>query len=392
MTLRVAVSAGHHNSDGGSPLEYSITGELCEAYYRAFKAAGVDVRVITPDGLDPDSDPGDGMFPGGLQDVAQKVVDWANAGWTADLFLECHTQGLGDTSVRGCFAIYPDWGGDLDQTVRGALGRKICQAVSSASGIPIYGNGLMSEKSTGVGISGYRLGIFLRTAPVASKTTRLIVEHGAHSNPQDLAILKTSGMLDKIGEAGAKAIIEYFGGNQNVNVPTQKPSEPAVIFVPETGKSVGNGFKTFWQGLDKLGDNYRLLILGLPVTNEFDMVFSDDAATGKKHTVQLFQRGGLVHEEGNPAPWDNHTLMAGQLMEAYHYAAANGLIAANPQTDLLLAKDKQLGQFAKWLEVLQSTFEGYAGQLFDEGKIRTFDKLLAAARSGKSFDDYQVGK
>jgi N-acetylmuramoyl-L-alanine amidase len=205
MALKIALAAGHHNSDGGSQVEAAITGPLCHFYAMAFRETGCDVRVITPDD-------GLGQYPGGLQDVAAKVVEWANAGWVADLFLECHTQGLGDTSVRGCFAIYPDWGGDTDIAVRDGLGLRMVKAISGATGIPVWSRGVMSEKSTGVGISGFRLGIFLRTAPIAAKTTRLIVEHGAHTNPQDLTLLQSPPIQQKIAQAGAKAVIDYFGG------------------------------------------------------------------------------------------------------------------------------------------------------------------------------------
>jgi hypothetical protein len=205
MALKIALSAGHHNSDGGSPVEAAITGPLCHFYAMAFRELGCDVRVITPnDGL--------GQFPGGLQDVAAKVVEWASAGWVADLYLETHTQGLGDTTVRGAFAIYPDWGSDLDLAVKNGLGLKMVKAISAATGIPVWSSGIMSEKSTGVGISGYRLGIFLRTAPVADSTTRLIIEHGSHSNPLDLAILQSPEMQQKIANAGAKAAVDYLGG------------------------------------------------------------------------------------------------------------------------------------------------------------------------------------
>src|SRR5690606_3210853 len=96
--LRVAIAAGHRNRDGGNALEMEIVGPLTKAYVEEFRRVGADVRCITPgDGL--------GMFPGGLQDVAQRVVDWARSGWVADLFLEVHTEGAGGR--RGVFAIYP---------------------------------------------------------------------------------------------------------------------------------------------------------------------------------------------------------------------------------------------------------------------------------------------
>jgi hypothetical protein len=205
MVLKIALSSGHHNSDGGSPVEAAITGPLCHFYAMAFRELGCDVRVITPnDGL--------GMYPGGLQDVAAKVVEWFKAGWTADLYLETHTQGLGDTSVRGAFAIYPDWNGDVDLTVKNGLGLAMVKAISAASGIPVWSNGIMSEKATGVGISGYRLGIFLRTQPAAANTTRLIIEHGAHSSPLDLVLLQNPAIQQKIANASAKAAVDYLQG------------------------------------------------------------------------------------------------------------------------------------------------------------------------------------
>jgi N-acetylmuramoyl-L-alanine amidase len=201
--LKIALSAGHHNTDGGSPVEHAITGPLCHYYAEYFRSQGHDVRVITPgDGL------GDSTV--GLQEVAQQVVDWAKAGWVADLYLETHTQGLGNSSVRGCFGIYPDWGSDIDLAVRNNLAGRICQSINQTVGIPIYQAGVMSEKSTGVGISGFRLGIFLVTAALASLTTRLIIEHGAHTNPQDLAILQNPAQQKKIAEAARTSHYHLF--------------------------------------------------------------------------------------------------------------------------------------------------------------------------------------
>jgi hypothetical protein len=194
----------------------------------AFRELGCDVRVITPnDGL--------GMYQGGLQDVAAKVVEWSKAGWTADLYLETHTQGLGDTSVRGAFAIYPDWNGDIDLTVKNGLGLSMVKAISAASGIPVWSNGIMSEKATGVGIGGYRLGIFLRTQPVAANTTRLIIEHGAHSNPQDRTILQNPEMQQKIANASAKAAVDYL---QGIHGPRTTPDPCMDYFNANGGESV----------------------------------------------------------------------------------------------------------------------------------------------------------
>jgi N-acetylmuramoyl-L-alanine amidase len=239
MPLKIALSSGHHNDDGGSQVEAAITGPLCHFYAMAFRELGCDVRVITPnDGL--------GMYQGGLQDVAAKVVEWSKAGWTADLYLETHTQGLGDTSVRGAFAIYPDWNGDVDLTVKNGLGLAMVKALSAASGIPVWSSGIMSEKATGVGISGYRLGIFLRTAPVAANTTRLIIEHGAHSSPLDLVLLQNPAIQQKIANASAKAAVDYL---QGIHGPRTTP-DPCMDYFNANGgekifgKPIGGQFGT----------------------------------------------------------------------------------------------------------------------------------------------------
>ncbi|MDB5078527.1 MAG: hypothetical protein JWP00_451 [Chloroflexi bacterium] len=286
MTLRVALSAGHHNNDGGSPLEKTLTGPLCKAYADAFRAAGADVRVITPnDGL--------GMFPGGLRKVAQKVVDWSkNDGWTADIFLETHTEGVSNTNVRGVFSIYPDWGSDVDQTVKNELGLKIATAISDVSGIPVreggvlFGPGVMSRMETEVGSHGDRLGIFLVTAELAATTTRLIVEHGAHSSPKDLAILQTPGMLAKIAGAAVKVICDHFGSS------VIAPIEPVIQI---NGFFLGHGFLDYWRQLDIQGLPHPL---GLPKSEEQPWTNPEK----KQLTIQVFERGVLSFDADEPDP------------------------------------------------------------------------------------------
>ncbi|OJW05808.1 MAG: hypothetical protein BGO39_05110 [Chloroflexi bacterium 54-19] len=300
--LKIALAAGHHNKDGGSPIEYAITGPLCREYARFFRAQGHDVRVITPDD-------GMGMYPGGLDDVAAKVVEWARAGWVADLFLECHTQGVGDVRVRGCFAIYPDWLSDIDLTVRNVLGARICQAISAATGIPVFQAGLMSEKSTGVGLSGYRLGIFRVTASVATQVTRLIVEHGAHTNDQDRAILQNPSMQTKIASAAAGAIITYFGD-------TMSNTSQSTYAVQMNGHTLGGGFKTEWDAQNVPGQPHPL---GLPISEEMD--WTDP--TGKTITIQVFERGVLGYDKTVTDPaYRIQGLLIGYEWMAAHIKAA----------------------------------------------------------------------
>ena len=91
--FHVAISYGHHNTDGGAAIEIQQTPILGKAVADACRARGMEVRVVQDEiGLNP---------PMGLQDIAQRVVDWDNAGWPVDLYLETHTEGAG--GIPGVF-------------------------------------------------------------------------------------------------------------------------------------------------------------------------------------------------------------------------------------------------------------------------------------------------
>lgn len=217
-TPRVVLAAGHHNTSGGNATEIELTGRLTPLIAAACRRAGMDVRVITPD-------EGRGTYPGGLDAVAGQVRA------DDDVFLEVHTEGnsAGDNG-RGVFAIYPDWGDDVDTDVRDRLGPDIARRVSAATGIPVRGSGVMSERRTGVGIDGYRLGVFRITASLRARLTRLIVEYGAHTSPADLARLRAPGVMEAIAAATAEALAAFLAGA----VPAPEDDPPAEPPVPRT--------------------------------------------------------------------------------------------------------------------------------------------------------------
>lgn len=236
---RIALAAGHRNTSGGDAHETVQTGQLTPVIAATLRARGMDVRVITPDD-------GRGMFPGTLSAAARQVVTWAGQGWAASIYMEVHTEGNnGGDGARGAFAIYPDWGDDVDADVRDRLGPDIVRRLRDATGLPLRGNGVMSEKKTGVGAGGDRLGVFGATEPVRATTTRLIVEYGSHSSPADLAIWAQPGFLQRASDATADAFAAFL--NWQHVTPAPQP-EPAPIIDPATLPAVLDPWRDYAGG------------------------------------------------------------------------------------------------------------------------------------------------
>jgi len=200
---KIALSAGHHNAQRGNGVEIILTGKMCHETAKALRAhGGFDVRVLTPgDGL--------GFTTQGLDDLAQDTIILHRQGWTPDLYIEFHTQGIADPRPRGMFGIYPDKPhlGDVDTDTRDKLIPIINRHVSQATGVPIWTDGVMSENETGV----KTLGIFRATAPLKAVMTRVLTENGTHSNGSDLAIMQRPTWAPALGRAYVAALCAYFG-------------------------------------------------------------------------------------------------------------------------------------------------------------------------------------
>ena len=274
---KIVLAAGHRNASGGDAIEKDQTAQLTPLLAAALRRYGMDVRVITPD-------EGRGMYPGKLDAVASQVRS------DDDLFLEVHTEGNnGGDAARGVFVVYPDWDDDVDVDARDTLGPMIAERVSAASGMPIRGNGLMSEKKTGVGLDGYRLGIFRVTAPLRSSTTRLIVEYGSHSSPADMARWNTPGVVQAMADATALAIADFYNVDGPIPIsPTMPAPDANVLYFPETGHGIGGGFRYFWE------NRGGLEIFGFPITDEME----EDG-----RTVQYCERAVLEYHPENIERW-----------------------------------------------------------------------------------------
>ena len=251
MAPRIALAAGHKNSSGGDAFEKEQTGPLCAAVAKHCRALGMDVRVVQPDD-------GMGTIAGSLDVVGNTVVGWDKAGWTPDIFLECHTEGGGGV---GAFAIYPDWQGDVDADVRDTLGPDVARRIAAATGLGLGagGDGVMSERQTGVGASGSRLGIFRTTAPLAASTTRLIIEYGAHDRQPDQGIAESPGFYDRCGQATAEAFAEFLAWSVPDSSTTPPPPQPDPgIVTPQTA----------WGGAGEIVSYEQILVVRDPASGQ----------------------------------------------------------------------------------------------------------------------------
>jgi N-acetylmuramoyl-L-alanine amidase len=200
----IALAAGHHNTAGGNPGELELVGPITREVARACRARSLDVRVVTPD-------EGMGTFPGRLADVARQVLTWDAAGWTVDHFLEIHAEGNGGGDVgRGCFVIHPDTDDDVDLVVRDRLGPDLIRRVSAATGVPLRGSGMMSERETAVGARGRRLGVLRASTSFRDPAARALIEVGALTSPQDYAIMQRPGYVERAAEAIADTLADFF--------------------------------------------------------------------------------------------------------------------------------------------------------------------------------------
>ncbi len=193
--MRIAAGVGHANLSGGNPLELAFNRKVMAALLAlAAQSDGFDVRCYTPDN-------GQGTFPGSLDQVVYATVHkWSAAGWHPDVVFEIHSEGVSNQNVRGGFIINPDSfglrgrkasGGDfIDQDVL-AAGAAMAKAITSAVGVPLRGDGVMSERETGVGIDGWRLGYFgaLSDPAFQNNSCVFISEAATHTSPADLAIM-----------------------------------------------------------------------------------------------------------------------------------------------------------------------------------------------------------
>lgn len=213
----VLLVMGHRNTSGGDPNEAQRTPKIVDAAARALRNAGHTVHVLQEE--DGDGDPqfthADLAFVG--RQCAQLIKQHR-----IDVMIDAHFQGS-PTPTGGCFCIFPD-GNNLnppppidDSKLANqrsvAFAQTLATAVSQETGIrllPLSEPGFlggMSERQTGVGGQGDRLGMFRLTVPPPS-CVRVIMEHG--DIIADSAIIDSPGFFDRVAKAYVRAVDAFW--------------------------------------------------------------------------------------------------------------------------------------------------------------------------------------
>ncbi len=319
---RVAVAAGHRNTSGGNGDERVTTGILAPMLGEELAVRGIEVETITPDG-------GRGMFPGSLTAVANEVVRRSRVK-AIQLFVELHTEGIGTypNPVNGVFTIYPDWAGDTDADVRDVLGPMLALRIATRGKMGIRGSGVMSEKNTGVGGQGDRLGIFNATASERSYMSRMIIEYGAHTNEDDFRRHRDPVWQRQVAIATAECIVAFLRGEDlpSLDAPTPKPGDeepqgggpednPHLFHLPNGDEFyiVGPFFALY------TGEPQAMRYWGWPRMGMF--VDREPLSPYHGQLVQYFDRCVMHCDEGET---DSDKVQLGAL--GYHEALGRGLI------------------------------------------------------------------
>lgn len=193
--LRIAIGAGHRNTSGGNSYEAALNAKCTNEIWRlAQLSRGFEIRSYTPEN-------GLGYYPGPLDAAAAQVTTWLNEGWAADILHEVHHEGTGSNVIRGGFIIYPDSAGlvgrnpgNVDEDVKAMAGPMAQTLTREFNGVCRYPNCSrgMSEKETGVGEDGFRLGVFGAWAEpyFIANSFQFISEASTYTNNIDLEIQK----------------------------------------------------------------------------------------------------------------------------------------------------------------------------------------------------------
>lgn len=223
---RFVIAMGHRNTDrGGAYNEINWTPGCARAIRDAIEARGGKAVIVQEH--DSDNDPN--WFPGGLQAMARHAVTLAGQYGPFEAYISCHYNG---GAGPGFHAIFPDAWSGIDQKANNPLDVRLCEnlvaAVRSTNTVSILGwtshaPGVMSERESGVGAQGYRLGELYGGMGFRDRTARVIIEAGSIDVARERAYINDPHWLRNVyAEAIAEGLEATFGKLGT------KPTEPPV--------------------------------------------------------------------------------------------------------------------------------------------------------------------
>jgi hypothetical protein len=239
-THRFILSAGHRNTNrGGAYREGDWTYPSVVALKREIEKRGGKAWIVSEE--DGDRDPSF-YLNGGLQQAAAKCVALAKLHGPFDAYISSHYD-----SSPGFHAIFPDAPtGGVDVKANNPLDVRLCRAmrdrVKATGTVPMKSwtrdsPGVMSERETGVGSKGYRLGEFYGTLGFRDRTARVIIEASGTGDPY---LWKEGWVTNTYAPAIVDALEDVFGAFREAQpepqpepVPDPKPEYEAADPIPE---------------------------------------------------------------------------------------------------------------------------------------------------------------
>jgi hypothetical protein len=239
-THRYILSAGHRNTNGGGARnEINWTYPSVVALKDAIEDRGGKAWIVQQEDGDGDASR---YVNGGLQQAASTCVKLASKYGPFDAYISSHYNG---GASPGFHAIFPDAPtGGVDVKANNPLDVRLCRTirdrVKATNTVRMLSwtadsPGVMSERETGVGAKGYRLGEMYGTMGFRDRTARVIIEASSIDVASEARYINDPKWVrDVYCEAVVDALEDVFGKFREGPVEQPPgPEEPEIPNIPK---------------------------------------------------------------------------------------------------------------------------------------------------------------
>jgi hypothetical protein len=227
-THKFILSGGHRNTNrGGANNEINWTYGSTVALRDAIKARGGQSWIVQEEDGDNDKT---FYLNGGLQAAASKCVSLSSKLGPFDAYISSHYNG---GNSPGFHAIFPDARSGADTKANNPLDVKLCRTirdqVKKTNTVRMLSwtadsPGVMSEKETGVGSQGHRLGEFVGTLGFRETTARVILEASSIDVASERTYINDPRWVRNVyAEAIVDALEDVFGKFKGAVEPPPPP-------------------------------------------------------------------------------------------------------------------------------------------------------------------------